>query len=75
MERYNQDFNNLFDCAIPGLFVFCVHVREEARRWEKRHEAALKGNFTNRQSSKEVQWPNVPTDFDDWTEEKKRQRK
>ena len=30
MERYNCDFNNLFDSPSPGLFVFCERIREEA---------------------------------------------
>ena len=50
--------------------MFCEHAREEMRRWEKRHEDALKGNFTNRHSRKEVQWPEVSRDFDDWTAKK-----
>ena len=32
MERYNRDFNYLFDSPSPGLFVFCEKVREEAVR-------------------------------------------
>jgi len=75
MERHNWGFNSLLACPSHGLFVFCERVREEERRWEKRHENALKGNFTNWQRRKELQWPDVPTDFDDWTAKKKRQSK
>ena len=34
MERYNRDFNNLFDSPNPGLFLFCERVRREAVQWE-----------------------------------------
>ena len=44
MERYNREFNDLFDSPKPGLFVFCERIREEATRWERRHENALRGN-------------------------------
>ena len=35
MERYNREFNDLFDSPKPGLFVFCERVREEAALQEK----------------------------------------
>jgi hypothetical protein len=66
MERYNRDFNNLFDLSNPGVFVFCERVREEALHWEKRHEYALKGSFMNRQCRKEVPWPEISQDFEEW---------
>ena len=74
MQRYNRDFNNLFDSPSPGLFVFCEKVREEAVRWEKRHEDALKGRFTNRQGRKDVPWPGIPDDFEEWELKKKRKK-
>jgi len=52
LERYNRDFNNLFDLPSPGLFVLCERVREEAEPCKKRHEHALKGQFTIRQGGK-----------------------
>ena len=75
MERHNWDFNSLFDCPSHGRFVFCEHVREEERRWEKRHKDVLNAKFTNRQRRNEVQWPDIPTDFDDCTAKKQSQRK
>ena len=71
MERYNREFNNLFDSPKPGLFVFCERVREEATRWERTHEDALKGKFRHRQKRSEVAWPEIPADFDEWTPPKK----
>ena len=71
MERYNRDFNNLFDSPNPGLFVFCVRVREEMKRCEKWNGDALKGSFTIRKGGKEVLWLEVPQDFEGW-EPKKR---
>lgn len=47
----------------PGLFVLCERVREDAVQWEKRHNDTLKGIFTNRQSGKEVPWPEITQDF------------
>ena len=41
MERYNREFNGLFDSPKPGLFVFCERVREEATRWQRLHEDAF----------------------------------
>ena len=70
MERYNRDFNKLFDTPKPGLFVFCERVREEAVRWEKRHDDALKGRFTNRQGRKDISWPEIPFDFDEFEPKK-----
>ena len=72
MERYNREFNNLFDSPKPGLFVFCERVREEAARWEKLREDALKGKFRHQQIRSEVSWPEIPTDFEDWSMSKKR---
>ena len=71
MERYNSDFNSLFDLSIPRLFVFCERVSEDTVRWEKRHNEALKGHFTNRQERKEVPWPDIPADFE-WEPKKRR---
>ena len=71
MERYNREFNNLFDSPKPGLFVFCERVREEATRWERTHKDALKGKFRHRQKRSEVAWPEIPADFDEWTPPKK----
>ena len=75
MERYNREFNNLFDSTKPGLFVFCKRVWEEAARWEKVHEDAWKGKFRHRQKRSEVAWPEIPTDFEEWSPLKKRRTK
>ncbi len=72
MERYNREFNDLFDSPKPGLFVFCERVREEAARWERLHEDALKGKFKHRQKRSEVPWPEVPSDFYEWEPPKKK---
>lgn len=72
MERYNREFNDLFDSPKPGLFVFCERVREEANRWERRHEDALKGKFTHRQKRSEVPWPELPEGFQEFSPKKKR---
>ena len=72
MERYNREFNNLFDSPKPGLFVFCERVQEKASRWERTHKDALKGKFRHRQKRSEVAWPEIPADFDEWTPPKKR---
>jgi hypothetical protein len=55
--------------------VFCERVREEAVYWEKRHEEALKGHFTNRQGRKEVSWLDIPSHFEGWEPKKRRARK
>ena len=41
---------------------------------EKRHEDALRGRFTNKQGRKDVPWPGIPTDFEDWEPKKKREK-
>jgi len=51
--------------------VFCERVREYSVCWEKRHKDALKGVFTNRQGRKEVPWPEIHHDFDDWEPKEK----
>lgn len=38
MERYNRDFNNLFDSPNPSIYVFCERIQEEAHKPEKRHK-------------------------------------
>ena len=40
--------------------------------WGKRHEDALKGHFTNRQKRKEVPWPDILADFENWEPKKRR---
>ncbi len=72
MEWYNREFNNLFDSPKPGLFVFCERVWEEAARWERVHEDALKGKFKHRQKRSKVAWPEIPSDFDEWSRQKTR---
>jgi O-methyltransferase involved in polyketide biosynthesis len=72
MEQYDRVFHNLFDSPKPGVFVFCERVREEAVHWDKRHEDALKGSFMNRQGRKEVTWPEMPQDFEEWEPKKKK---
>ena len=72
MERYNREFNGLFASPKPGLFVFCERVREEATRWERLHEDALKGKFMHRQKRSKVPWPEIPTDFDEWSPPRKK---
>ena len=57
MERYNREFNDLFDSPKPGLFVFCERVKEEETRWERRHEDALRGN--SHIGRKEVKYPGL----------------
>ena len=39
---------------------------------EKRQEDALKGHFTNRQKRKEVPWPDILADFENWEPKKRR---
>ena len=72
MERYNREFNSLFDSPKPRLSVFCERVREGASRWERVHQDALKEKFKHRQKRSEVAWPEIPTDFEEWTPPKKR---
>ena len=72
MERYNREFNGLFDSPKPGLFVFCERVKDEAMRWESRHQDALMGRYTHKQKRKEVSWTEIPQDFDEWAPKKRR---
>ncbi len=72
MECYNRDFDTLFDSPNLGLFVFYERVSEEAARWEKRHDDALKGHFTNRQGWKDISWPEITIDFDESEPQKRR---
>ena len=55
--------------------MFCKRVREEALRWEKRHNDALKGHYTNRKDHKAVPWPEIPLDFEEWEPKTKRATK
>ena len=71
MESYNREFNGLFDSPKPGLFVFCERIKDEAMRWEMRHKDALSGRYMHRQKRKEVRWPDVPADFDEWSPKKR----
>jgi hypothetical protein len=71
MERYNREFNDLFDSPKPGLFVFCERIKDEAMRWESRHQDALMGRYTHRQKRKDVAWPEIPEDFDEWAPKKR----
>ena len=53
-----------FHCNLKGW--------EEATRWERLHEDALKGKFMHRQKRSEVPWPEIPTDFDEWSPPRKK---
>jgi hypothetical protein len=70
MEIYNREFNGLFDSPKPGLFVFCERVKDEAMRWESRHQDALMGRYTHRQKRKDLSWPEIQQDFDGWAPKK-----
>ena len=35
-------------------------------------QGCIEGKFYKQQSRKEVEWPDVPADFDDWTAKKNR---
>ena len=59
MEWYNREFNTLFDSPRTGLFVFCERVQEEASRWERLHEDALKGKFKHWQKK---EWSSLARD-------------
>ena len=75
MERYNREFNGLFDSLNPGLFVFCERIKDEAMHWESRHQDALMGRYKHRQKRKEVSQPEIPQVFDGWALKKKRPTK
>ncbi len=74
MESYNREFNSLFDSPKPGLFVFCERVKDEALRWESRHKDSLLGRYTHRQKRKDVKWPEIPREFNEWVPKKKTKR-
>jgi hypothetical protein len=72
---WNDTTESSMICLIrrnQGFFVFCERVREEAARWERLHEDALKGKFKHRQKRSEVPWPEVPSDFYEWEPPKKK---
>ena len=74
MERYNRDFNKLFSCDRPSLFNFCECLYVEAKRWLTQHEDALNGIFTGGQTRNNVDWPQIPTDFEGWSPKKRGQK-
>jgi len=74
MESYNREFNSLFDSPKPGLFVFCERVKDEALRWESRHKDSLLRRYTHRQKRKDVKWPEIPREFNEWVPKKKTKR-
>lgn len=67
MERYNCDFNKLFLCVHPSLFSFCDCLHEEANRWLTQYEGSKNGFFTGGQLRREIGWPQVPTDVEEWS--------
>ena len=75
MGRYNRDFGGIFTTGSPQL-VFCDVIQAEAQKWIQRHERAKRGTFTCRQNRKDVDWPDIPEDFVEWSPKKRRtQRK
>ncbi len=40
----------------------------------KQYEDAFRCHFTNRQGRKDVHWPEIPTDFEDWEPKKERKK-
>ena len=75
MERYNREFGGKFTTANPNLFVFCEVIQAESQKWVQRHDEAKRGIFTGRQHRRDVDWPDIPEDFDVWSPKKRRKNR
>jgi hypothetical protein len=72
MERYNKDFNQALGVHL-SLVKFCNDLEKEARRAWTNVEDARAGRVTHVKKRKEaVEWPEVPDEFLEFVEEKKR---
>ena len=71
MESYNREFNKTMGTH-PGLLDWCHSLMKEMDEWAERYDMARSGVYKERQNHKEVKWPEIPEEFEDWTPPKKK---
>lgn len=75
MERYNKRFGEVMGTH-PSLVKFCKDLEEEAKRSWTSVEDARAGRVTQTKKRKEeVEWPEVPDEFLEFVEERKKKAK
>lgn len=70
MERYNRDFNNLFNSLKPGLLVFCKWCGRRECIQKRGTRMHLKVILPTDREEKKVHCSDTPPDFENWEPKK-----
>ena len=74
LESYNRRFGNKFPHPNPSLLQFGEIVDVETDEWVKKTEFAQQDVYVNARKRKELEWPKIPEDFEDFVPAKKRKK-
>lgn len=75
LEAYNRTFGDKFPHPNPSLLDFGTIVDKETDEWVEKTDYAQQDVYKNARNRKEIEWPKVPDDFDDWKPTKKKCQK
>ena len=67
LERYNREFGNIMG-QWPNIFSFAEKLDAEMNRWVEMVADAHRGIVTTRQDRKDIEWPVVPHDFQEFVD-------
>ena len=66
LESYNREFAYIFGVAHPALLKFVEDLHEKAKRVLRDAEDARDGLVTRKTKRGEIEWPEIPEDFEDF---------
>lgn len=66
LECYNREFARCFGVAHPALLKFVEDLHDEAKRVLRDAEDARGGLVTRGTKRGEIEWPEIPEDFEDF---------
>ena len=70
VESYNREFNKTMGTH-SGLLDWCHSLMQEMDEWAERYDMARSGVYKEKQTHREVEWPEIPEEFENWTPPKK----
>ena len=74
LESYNRRFGDKFPNPKPSLLEFGMIVDKETDEWVTKSEYAQIDVFKNARSRREIEWPRVPSDFEQYEPPKKKKK-
>jgi hypothetical protein len=70
VESYNREFNKTMGTH-SGLLDWCHSLMQEMDEWAERYDMARSGVYKEKQTHREVEWPEIPEEFENRTPPKK----